>query len=604
MADYSAIARELGRVRRAWRRTAALSGLAVVVLEAAGMLALMLLVDLLYEPGLPGRLAMLAASGLALAYLAARHVVSPLARRIPDEQVALFVEERNPAFEGALLAAAEFGRTGGAGALTRAILEEAAARAARLDLRSAVDTRRLRKYAAAAAAVVASYLILGGLAPDATAARAARVLAPWRRGPGPADGPRDERAGEEDLPIEIRLSAGDTELLRGSPFELEATLSRRAREAVLFLFRPLAAGPPEDFEQVSWRSLQMKELDRLGGYAVLLPDVNEDLEFRVECGPHRSSTHRLTVYDPLRIEFLEIVTRFPEYLGLQESVERPPTGDVRVPEGSRVTLRIATNGALAGGELEWSDGKTQAFTVERGSSAAEASFDVTTDRAYTFVLRDVHGQEVRSSSPALVHAVRDSPPRLAVKSPKLDLAVHPLAEVDFLAEASDDWGVASVELVYTRGEEEAAQPARMALALSPARPTGQESGGRATVTAAGTLLLERLRPPLGPGELVTYHLECRDRKGQSAVSDVYLLSIAPFEVWATWLPVAAEAGGGVEYVPAPLAKYLAAAWHLHATKDELSREEYEAACKKLADEFVSGGVTLWEHVSTPPKRQR
>ena len=41
-------------------------------------------------------------------FLVARHVLRPLTRRISDEQIALYVEEHSPQFEGALVAAAEF----------------------------------------------------------------------------------------------------------------------------------------------------------------------------------------------------------------------------------------------------------------------------------------------------------------------------------------------------------------------------------------------------------------------------------------------------------------------------------------------------------------
>ena len=43
-------------------------------------------------------------------------------------------------------------------------------------------------------------------------------------------------------PIAFSLSRGDTEILRGSAFELEAVLSRQPSDPVLFHFRSLPHG--------------------------------------------------------------------------------------------------------------------------------------------------------------------------------------------------------------------------------------------------------------------------------------------------------------------------------------------------------------------------
>jgi hypothetical protein len=92
MTEYIKLERQLGKVRRAWKRTAALSGLAIVCLEALGLVTLALLIDWIYLSSPVVRLAIFGAVALAVVVLLVRHVVSPLARRISDDQLALFVE--------------------------------------------------------------------------------------------------------------------------------------------------------------------------------------------------------------------------------------------------------------------------------------------------------------------------------------------------------------------------------------------------------------------------------------------------------------------------------------------------------------------------------
>src|SRR4051812_9452358 len=93
-AGYAALGASLARVRWALKRAAAIQGLAIVVIEGVGMLLVLALLDRLYRLPQGLRIAALAESGLALAALAVRHVLRPLLRAIPDEQLALYIEER------------------------------------------------------------------------------------------------------------------------------------------------------------------------------------------------------------------------------------------------------------------------------------------------------------------------------------------------------------------------------------------------------------------------------------------------------------------------------------------------------------------------------
>ena len=57
MANYSQLAARLDSVRWAWKRTAAFSGLAILLIEALGIFTVLLLVDVIYRPEPQVRLA-------------------------------------------------------------------------------------------------------------------------------------------------------------------------------------------------------------------------------------------------------------------------------------------------------------------------------------------------------------------------------------------------------------------------------------------------------------------------------------------------------------------------------------------------------------------
>jgi hypothetical protein len=596
MSGYAEMAGRLARVRRAWKRTEALRGLALSFVEGVGLFSVALLVDVLYRPGPAVRGLLLGAVLAAVIALLVRHVLKPVLRRIPDEQVALFVEERNPGFEGALMTAAEY--RDGAGAppeqarLIEAVLREAVRRGSRLDLRRLIPLGRLRKYALAAALVVSGYLLMAGLFGESFGYHFRRLARPWAR--EAADNGRAAlpgRGGAPREPIRFRLSPGSSSIARGQSFGLEAVLSRFPERPVVFRFRPAQAdaGAP-------WMELAMRELDRLNAYRIELPDVNEPLEFLVASGEFRSEACRLDVYERLALRGLELTLRYPAYLKLPESLDPQSGGEVAAPAGTKATLRVRTNNPLKGGRLVWPGRPPQEMEVQGGETpSAAASFEVTADAQYEYVVRDVHGQEVRSPGPLNVRVIPDKAPELAVTLPRADLTVHPLSEVTFLAEVSDDFGVDKVEAVFQPARE--GRPEfRVPLALEPRERTALAPWRDARAQAI--LAFEDLRPRAVPTDTFTYHFEARDLKGQTAVSDLYVLSVGPFENWAVWEVMPAELG---ELKPPPLNVYLAAVWHLHVQKDRLKPDDFNRQSEELATSMEDPQTKAPFLFALPPK---
>ncbi|MBM4041157.1 MAG: hypothetical protein FJ290_21865 [Planctomycetes bacterium] len=595
MNDYARVAKRLNTVRRAWKRTAALSGLAIVMLESTGIFTVAMLIDVLYRPRPPVRVGIFALAVAALGYLVARNIVAPLLRRIADRQLALYVEEHDQRFEGALVSAAEF-RDGQflsaqEAGLVEAIIASAAQRAERLDLRRVIDLSRLRKYGLAAAAVLVAYLAAGIGFPSAVGHHAVRVLRPWE--PTQEDRPAVETPPEAKPPIAFALSRQDTSLLRGTPFDLEATLSRAPEAPVFLHFRSLAA----EQAQTRWRHLPMAEVERLNGFRIVIPDVNEEMEFFVAAGEDRSPTHRISVYDPLAIEGVEVTTRYPDYLKLPDHKDVQVTGDVAAPVGSKVTVRILTNRPLADGALEWvgsagfspspgpkerPEGRTtnvQPLAVDpQQKTSAFASFEVTKDAAYTFRVRDIMGQKGESAGPAAVKALPDKPPTIALTHPTETVDLNPLGEIIALADAGDDFGIEGVDFVYMRASEENPKELRL--------PMHVDGGTGVPPVVAKALLnfrLEDIRPPAAPEEVIAYYLECRDRKGQKAVSDIYFITVVHYETWATWTTEPMEEGQEEVRSLEPIFR---AAWHIHTQKDTLPPNDYNRQSEELAATMV------------------
>ncbi|MGB2821880.1 MAG: hypothetical protein WBF17_12925, partial [Phycisphaerae bacterium] len=525
-----------------------------------------------------------------------RHIVLPVTRRIPDEQIALYVEEHDDNFEGALITAAEFARKTGLSPLQarmiRAVVHVADVRAERSRLSSVVSLDRLRKYGIAALISFGVYIVMCAAFPQTIGRHIVRALQPWRVDQQGLLGPDGRPLGPDAagrlarrvLPIEFRLSAGDVRLARGEDFRLEVQLSREPQKGkdVLLNFRSVAdAEAPGE-----WQQLPMGQIEKLRGYARRLESVSEDMEFRVRAEGYVSQTHRITVYDRIELQGVEITTRFPAYLEFPDRAETLSNGDVSAPIGSTVTVRVLVNTELASGKLIWEDGTAQPLAVDSArTSSALASFEVVTNRQYNFEVTDIDGQVAKSLGLSEVYALKDNPPAIELLQPTGDLETHPFGEVTFRGRVTDDFGTERVDLVYLRFSMSGESQSRVPLALE--RPGEGDIPLPEVIDATLRLLLEEAQPPLKSGEVLSWYLEARDRKPDNlpAMSDLHMIVILHFELWGAYGFEAGQAPGPVMSgeLPISLGELLQAVWELHRQKGGLKQEEYNRKCEAVAD---------------------
>src|SRR5918999_788736 len=153
-------------VRNRWRFAVALRGLVVVI--GASLLvfvAVALVMDALrYAPS-----AVVAARVLvwtAVAALAARFLAIPLTRRIPDERVAPYLEEREPSLDAAVVTAVQLGQPtptpvpqAHSTALGKRLVDTAVERVHRLDDGKGIERPRITREGGILAALVAAGVV-------------------------------------------------------------------------------------------------------------------------------------------------------------------------------------------------------------------------------------------------------------------------------------------------------------------------------------------------------------------------------------------------------------------------------------------------------------
>lgn len=590
MTDYDKLSRRLATVRRAWKRTAALAGLAIVTVEAVGIMTVAFLLDWIYQPRPSLRLALLAVVAVAIVTLVARHVLAPLLRRISDDQLALYIEEHSDKFEGSLMTAAELGTRKASihcetpKAMTDAIIAAATHRAEGMSVRAVLDFGRLRKYALVAVGMLAIY---GGMAlafPDRIGHHASRVLTPWQI--KTEDQVRPAAAPGEVEPITFALSRGDSKVLRNSTFDLEATLSRRSDDPVVVRFRRLGQ------ENAPWSEVAMSPIERVNGFRIDLPNVNEAMEFHVASGSYESAVHKVGIYHPLVVGGLELVCQYPDYLKLPPGRQITSTGDASVPIGSKVTVRVMANQPIESGRLLVGPSRQPALMkVADDRKSASATLDASADIDYSFVIADENGQVAKSASAATLRTMPDNPPSMDVKFPTGNIETHPLGEINVHVEAGDDLAMDKVELVFERPLLGASitpdspagatpPPARLVMDLARKARPADAAPFPDIADATYRLALEDLQPQVMPEEVITYYIQCTDRKGQVFISDVRHIVVTHYETWATiGTNPPHEPPGNIVL---SIEDFLHKTWRIHQQKAALGQTEFTQQCSQLA----------------------
>jgi hypothetical protein len=491
-------------VRNRWRFAVALRGLVVVIgTSLLVFVAVALVMDALrYAPS-----AVVAARVLvwtAVAALAARFLAIPLTRRVPDERVALYVEEREASLDAAVVTAVQLGQAAAASAarahssaLGKRLVDTVAERVHRLDDGRRIERARLTREGGLLGALVVAGLAALILGP-ASLRHGARLLIPW----GTA---------EAASPYRLAVQPGNITLPRGADVKIDTRLHGFQSERVELVVKHA--------DSTAWTRIAMMPEGDSSLYVTRLFDVTQRTEYYVETGGLRSPTYRIDITDLPYSKRIDLEYRYPAYTGRQpETVENG--GDIAAIRGTLVTVRVTPTRPARAGRLVVEGGAPVALAAD---SAGVLSGVLRVDKPgfYKVELEGPGGRMLPASLDYTIDVLDDRPPSVRFAKPGRDMKVTAVEEVFVEAVAEDDFGLSSLELLYAvnGGPEE-----RRVLARSGSR------GGSRQTSGSHTFLLEELK--LEPGDVIAYYARATDNNRvsapQTASSDIYFLQIRPF----------------------------------------------------------------------------
>lgn len=510
---YDELLRAIRTTRRRWRLKILLRGLAIVLAIgfAAFAVSVWAMDSFHYSDHVVAVIRILIWVGLAA--LCVRFLVLPLARRVTDRQVALYIEENEPSLEAEVLSAIELGSRARAGSEERQpddrtsvsdrllikLLEQAIVSCQALDWGASIERSGLRRFSALAAGAALVALMLTLLSPAFLQHGALLLFLPWK-------------SASFANPYGVEVSPGNVTVARGSDQEVRARLVGFESDAVEVALRRGTG---------SWERWPMSPDEELGDQVFMVLDLQQQAEYFVEAEGVRSGLYRIAVAELPYVERLALEYRYPGYTGLSpRRVE--DGGDIAAVRGTEVLFEVIPTVPVPAGRLvlEGDSGGEEATALEIGEEGRLTGLlRLDRDTFYRIDLRGPDGSMIAASPEYAIEVLEDQPPVVSFTTPGRDVRAHKLEEVFTEVKVEDDYGVSRVELRYSvNGEEEQG----VVLLGGSRRPKQIELGH--------TFYLEELG--LQDGDFISYYARATDADAvsdsKSVATDIYFLEISPF----------------------------------------------------------------------------
>jgi hypothetical protein len=489
-------------VRRRWRLRHVLVGLGVVLGLTIG--ALWLAAMAMERAGFSEMSITWARIVVSLVTIGVglRWIVWPIARRLSDGRVALYAEERIPSLDGALMSAVEATseatpREERGSSLTRGLVDDAVRRLRSHGNGIAVETPDIRRAGLILAGVAAFGMGVFMLGPDYLRYGAALIATPWKKAADVA-------------PYSIAVEPGNATVPKGTDLQVSARLNGFTSELVEVVTRRGAS--------TEWERIPMGLGVDTSRFAARLFDLDADVEYYIESSGVRSGVFKLSVRNLPAVRQIDLELRYPSYTGLD--VERiEDGGDVAAVRGTRVQVSVRATMPVRGGRMVF-EGDSAIAMKRSNDSTLVGELVVREDGFYRVELTAEDGTRVAGSVEYVVDALDDFPPTISIRKPGRDVRPTNVEEVFVEVEATDDFGVGRVELVYSVNGQ-----AEKAVTLKDSTAARSKD-----VIAGHTFFLEELG--LQAGDVVSYYARARDgggsRDGQESSTDIYFMTIRPF----------------------------------------------------------------------------
>ena len=542
---YAELQARISAARRVWKRSLFWTGFAIVLTGVIALLVGEAIVDWLMP--LPGtvRITLLVVGAGVIGYLLYKYLVQPLRVSLTLRDVALNVERNHPDLEDRLVSAIEFGNRESADPIEahmlQRLLEDTTERVKGINFKATIDHSRTRKHVGIAALVVVGCVILSLLFPTEIHTSLLRVLVPWEKT-------------DPILTTKLAVEPGNARILRGKSLPIHVTVTGKSADKVVLAYRDMGAqqSSTSDVNKDEQQINMLQNPDDKRGFAYEIFNIDADMEYYVVANETASERYAVEVFEMPKVTEISVAYTYPDYTGLKPVVQTG-TGDIHAVVGTQAEIRLATNKAIQTASIaislqqsaisqELSDAGANVRNADNDLPRADSQMvisdgntltttvDVVADGSYDIQLLCIDGFNNEIPIEYMIRAIPDAVPEVVIKEPGRDVKATKLDEVEIIAEATDDYGVAELKLMYRIGSDELQALVMESSVSTPIVGSGAAGDSRHVADGAYTFYLEEF--DVEPGDIISYYAHATDNNTRTgpgeASSDLYFIEIRPF----------------------------------------------------------------------------
>ena len=537
---YTELQARISGARRVWKRSLFWTGFAIVLTGVIALLVGEAMVDWLMPLPSAIRLALLVVGAGVIGYLLYKYLIQPLRASLTLRDVALNVERNHPDLEDRLVSAIEFGNRESTDPIEahmlQRLLEDTVERVKGINFKATIDHSQTRKHVSIAALVVVGCVILSLLFPTEIHTSLLRVLVPWEKT-------------DPILTTRLAVEPGNARILRGKSLPIHVTVTGKSAEKVVLTYgdigaQQLSTSEVEENQQQPKTIINMlRNPDDKRGFAYEIFNIDADMEYAVVANEATSERYTVEVFEMPKVTEISVAYTYPDYTGLK-SVVQTGTGDIRAVVGTQGEIRLTTNKAIQTASItisrETVSHQQSDLTVEPYSADSQmvisngntltTTIDIVEDGSYAIQLLCIDGFNNEIPIEYTIKAIPDAVPEVVIKEPGRDVKVTKLDEVEIVAEATDDYGIGELKLMYRIGSDELQEIVMESSVSTPIVGSGSGADARHMAEGAYTFYLEEF--DVEPGDIISYYAHATDNNTRTgpgeASSEIYFIEIRPF----------------------------------------------------------------------------
>ena len=563
---YTELQARVLAARRVWKRTLFWTGCAIAIVGLIAILAGAAIIDLLMPLPHSVRIALLIGIIGVVGYLLYRYLIQPLRVKLTPHDVALNVERKHRDLEDRLVSALQFGETETEDPIKSHLLQrlvtDAVERTDGIDFKATVDKSKKRKHIGIAAAVFAGCALIALIFPAELNISLNRLLSPWEKT-------------EPVFTTKLTVEPGNARILRGRSLAINLEVTGKAADKARLVY---TKGDPTVEAEPQRQEIDMMRIEgekRKFGYEIF--NINENMEYHVAANETESERYTVKVFDMPKLTAIEIAYTYPEYTQLKPIIQQGE-GNIRAVAGSQAEVRITTNKAIQSATLTVDAQDSTPMLISDGRTLT-TTLDVLNNGKYTVKLLCVDGFNNQTSIEYTITAIPDEAPEIVIEEPGRDIKATKLEEVRVLAEATDDYGVENMTLMYSIGSGEPQELETETI----------EVKEKKIISSAYVFYLEEL--DVEPGEFISYYAQATDNNTRTgpgvSTSELYLIEVRPFN--ERYMQMDGEGQQTPEGQPFPnliadQRTIIKNTWkHIHSRPSPMT-EDYQSAVKQIGVE--------------------